>query len=137
VLAVDDAGVRGLYAPPRQVIIRRDDHSLVGVGEFPGFDPEHWPPPRLGDWPPTQLRGIPAEQLQATIARFSACWSRVMDAWFAGVTEPGPVLVEDIKEALHRRAFLDLMSFLPSYDRLNPAFAAWLSGMVGKGVSGS
>ena len=129
VLAID-GGVRGLYAPPRQVIIRRDDLSLVGVGEYPGFDPEHWPPTRLGDWPPAQLRGMPAGQLQATIARFSACWSRVLDAWFAGVAVPAPVLVVDIKEALHRRTMLDLMSFLPFYDRLNPAFAEWLTRMV-------
>lgn len=135
VLAVDASGVRGLYAPPRQVIIRRDDRSLVGVGEFPGFDPQYWPPPRLGDWPPTQLRGIPAAQLQATIARFSACWSRVMDAWFGGVTDPGPELVADIKESLYRRAFLDLMTLLPYYDRLNPAFAAWLTRMVAEGAS--
>jgi hypothetical protein len=129
VLAVDN-GVRGLYAPPRQVAISRRDKTLVGVGEFPGFDPEHWPPPRLGDWPPSQLHGLPQIQLQAMIARFSACWSRVLDAWFDEVVTPTPVLVADIKEALHRRTFLDLMSFLPYYERLNPVFAKWLSDMV-------
>ena len=134
VLAVED-GVRGLYAPPRQVILRREDLSLVGVGEYPGFDPEQWPPPRLGDWPPAQLRGMPAAQLQATIKRFSACWSRVLDAWFSGVEEPGPVLVADVKEALHRRTLLDVMAFLPYYDRLNPAFARWLSDMVARGAT--
>ncbi|HWV23736.1 MAG TPA: hypothetical protein VNZ58_06080, partial [Thermomicrobiales bacterium] len=40
VLAVDDEGHPGLYAPPRQVAIHRDDATLVGVGEFPGFDPD-------------------------------------------------------------------------------------------------
>jgi hypothetical protein len=132
VLAVDN-GVRGLYAPPRQVAISRDGNALVGVGEFPGFDPEHWPPPRLGDWPPSQLLGIPQLQLQAMIARFSGCWSRVLDAWFAEVVQPSPVLMADIKESLHRRATLDLMGFLPYYDRLNPVFAKWLTDMVGKG----
>jgi hypothetical protein len=131
VLAIDN-GVRGLYAPPRQVAVSRKDKSLVGVGEFPGFDPEHWPPPRLGDWPPSQLHGLPQLQLQAMIARFSTCWSRVLDAWFAQVVTPTPVLVADIKEALHRRTFLDLMSFLPYYDRLNPVFAKWLTDMVAR-----
>ena len=131
VLAVDN-GVRGLYAPPRQVTIRRSDRSLVGVGEYPGFDPENWPPPRLGDWPPAQLQGIPSAQLQAMIARFSACWSRVLDAWFDHVVEPTPILSADIKEALHRRLVLDLMDFIPYYDRLNPVFARWLSKMVGE-----
>lgn len=133
ILAIDDAGVRGLYAPPRQVAVRRNDGQLIGVGEFPGFDPEHWPPARLGDWPPSQIHGLPQEQLQSMIARFSACWSRVLDAWFAGVIEPKDQLRLDVQEALHRRAFLDLMEFLPYYDRLNPVFAKWLDDMVGVG----
>lgn len=131
VLAVDDGGQRGLYAPPRQAAIRRSDATLVGVGEYPGFDPEHWPPPRLGPWPPPQLNGIPAVQLQAMIQRFSACWSRVLEAWFAGVVDPTPVLRADVKEALHRRATLDLMEMHPYYERLNPVFAKWLNGILG------
>lgn len=132
VLAVDDSGTRGLFAPPRQVAISRNDNILIGVGEFPGFDPEHWPPSRLGDWPPPQLRAVPQVQLQAMIARFSACWSRVLDAWFAMVVEPNDVLRQDIREALNRRALLDLMEMLPLYDRLNPVFAKWLNDMVGE-----
>lgn len=131
ILAVDNSGTRGLYAPPRQVAISREDGRLIGVGEFPGFDPEQWPPPRLGDWPPNQVAGIPQLQLQSMIARFSACWSRVLDAWFSGQTQPSDQLREDVREALHRRAFLDLMEFLPYYDRLNPVFAKWLDEMVG------
>lgn len=136
VLAVDDSGTRGLYAPPRQVAVSREDGRLIGVGEFPGFDPEHWPPPRLGDWPPAQLDGLPQIQLQGMIARFSACWSRVLDAWFAGETKPSDRLRADVRESLHRRAFLELMEFLPYYDRLNPVFATWLDDMVG-GEEGS
>ena len=132
VLAVDDTGTRGLYAPPRQVGMSIKDGSLVGAGEFPGFDPEHWPPARLGDWPPPQLTEIPHVQLQAMIARFSACWSRVLDAWFAKVAEADDVLRQDVREGLHRRSMLDLMEMLPFYDRLNPVFAKWLNDMVGE-----
>ncbi len=131
VLAVDDNGTRGLYAPPRQVAINRESQELIGVGEYPGFDPEEWPPAHLGPWPPTQLQGISAVQLQAMIARFSACWSRVLDAWFAEVVRPTPVLRADAKEALHRRATLDLMEMLPYYEVLNPVFAKWLNDIVG------
>lgn len=132
VLAVDDTGTRGLYAPPRQVGISIKNGNLVGAGEFPGFDPEHWPPARLGDWPPPQLSGIPQAQLQAMIARFSACWSRVLEAWFAKVEEPGEALRDDVREGLHRRSMLDLMEMLPYYERLNPVFARWLNDMVGE-----
>lgn len=131
ILAVDDSGQPGLYAPPRQVAIQHDDGHLIGVGEYTGFDPEHWPPPRLGSWPPPQLREMPQIQLQAMIARFSACWSRVLEAWFAGQVEADAVLRADIQEALHRRAVLDLMEMLPYYDRLNPVFSKWLNNMLG------
>lgn len=131
VLAIDDTGRRGLYAPPRQVAIHVEDDALVGVGEFPGFDPEHWPPPRLGDWPPATLHGVDPEQIQAMIARFNACWSRVLEAWFAG-TEATPVLRADIFDALNWRRMLDLPSFLPYYQRLNPVFARWLETTVAR-----
>ena len=131
VLAVDDSGQRGLFAPPRQVAIHHENGTLIGVGEYPGFDPEHWPPPRLGNWPPPQVADIPQIQLQAMIARFSACWSRVLEAWFAGVVEANDVLRADIREGLHRRSMLDLMEMLPYYDRLNPVFAKWLKDTLG------
>jgi hypothetical protein len=56
VLAVD-SGRRGLYAPPRVVVLAFDTLQARGVGEFPGFEPENWPPERLGDWPPPELAG--------------------------------------------------------------------------------
>lgn len=131
VLAVDDDGQRGLYAPPRQVAIHLRDGTLVGVGEFPGFDPEHWPPPRLGDWPPASIAAIQHEQLQGIIARFNACWSRVLEAWFDRVTDSSTVLQADIEEALRYRAILDLPAFESYYERLNPVFAKWLKDMAG------
>lgn len=131
VLAVDDVGQRGLYAPPRQVAISLRDETLIGVGEFPGFDPEHWPPPRLGDWPPASVTTVQNEQLQAIIARFNACWSRVLEVWFAKVSAPTPVLKADIVEALRYRSLLDLPAFEDYYERLNPVFAKWLKDMAG------
>jgi hypothetical protein len=130
VLAVDDTGRRGLYAPPRQVAINIRDFTLIGVGEFPDFDPEHWPPPRLGDWPPRELASIDHEQLQGMIARFNACWSRVLEAWFSQQASTTPVLQADIRESLRYRAILDLPAFDAYYRRLNPVFAKWLADMA-------
>jgi hypothetical protein len=125
VLALDDQGYRGLYAPPRQVAVSIRDGKLVGVGEFPGFDPEHWPPPRLGSWPPATIASMPKEQLKGVIARFNACWSRILEAWFSEAA-PTPVLRADVSEALRYRALLDLPEFDAYYERLNPVFAKWL-----------
>ena len=83
ILAVDDLGQRGLYAPPRYVVISVRDNSLIGFGDFPGFDPEMWPPPRVGDWPPASVVSMPEQQMQGVIQRFSCCWSRILEAWFA------------------------------------------------------
>ena len=58
ILAVD-AGQRGLFAPPRIAVVRWPSAEPVGVGDAPGFDPERWPPPRLGDWPPPAVRDWP------------------------------------------------------------------------------
>lgn len=132
VLALDGLGQRGLYAPPRVVAIDWATGEPIGVGEFPGFDPELWPPPRLGDWPPKHLAGIPREQLSGAIHRFSACWSRVIDAWFAR-DQPGgppPSLVDDIRDALMYRDLLDLPGITPYYERLNPVFVRWLHEMT-------
>lgn len=129
VLAHDDLGRRGLYAPPRQVAISVREGTLVGVGEYPGFDPEHWPPPRLGDWPPRSITELPKDQLKGMIARFNAVWSRVLEAWFSNVTEPTPVLRADIAEGLRYRGILDLPAMEPYYERLNPVFAKWLRDM--------
>ncbi|MGC4191367.1 MAG: hypothetical protein QM589_09390 [Thermomicrobiales bacterium] len=126
VLALDGLGQRGLYAPPRVVAIDWQTQEPIGVGEFPGFDPESWPPPRLGEWPPKRLAGMPREQLQGTIQRFSACWSRVIDAWFVRSEGTLPSLADDIRDARMYRDILDLPTMIPYYERLNPVFAKWL-----------
>lgn len=125
VLALE-GGKRGLYAPPRVVVIDYGTGEARGVGEYPGFDPERWPPERLGDWPPRTLAGMHRLQLQGTIMRFSAVWNRILRAWFAKEIMDSPDLTADITEALATRAILDLPGLLPYYDRLNPVFAKWL-----------
>lgn len=126
VLALD-GGRRGLYAPPRVVVIDQGTGEARGVGEFPGFDPERWPPDRLGDWPPPGLAGLHRLQLQGTIMRFSAVWNRILNAWFAKEVMDSPDLTADVTEALATRTTLDLPAMLAYYDRLNPVFAKWLA----------
>lgn len=125
VLAVDD-GRRGLYAPPRVVVINFDSGEPVGVGEFPGFEPERWPPERLGDWPPQATRDLHQRQFEGIIARTSACWKRVLDAWFGAGADLESDLPGDIRESLGFRGVLDVPELLPYYDRLNPHFGRWL-----------
>lgn len=125
VLAVGD-GTPGLFAPPRLVVVDFATLDAIGVGEFPGFDPQDWPPPQLGDWPPDAVRRFHRLQLQGTIQRFSACWRRVLGAWFERSGTVPADLASDISESLRYRAMLDLPGFLPYYDRLNTAFAQWL-----------
>lgn len=132
ILAVDDLGRRGLFSPPRMAVVTWETHEPVGVREFPDFDPENWPPRRLGDWPAPQTARMTPEQLEATIKRFSACWSRVMDAWFARQedADAGPALRADVQEALSLRQVLDPESMEPVYRRMNPRFAEWLDRLV-------
>lgn len=126
VLALD-GGRRGLYAPPRVVVIDYGTGEAKGVGEFSGFDPERWPPERLGDWPPRSLAGLHRLQLQGTIMRFSAVWNRILKAWFSKDIMDSSDLTADIVEALATRTTLDLPAMAAYYDRLNPVFAKWLA----------
>lgn len=121
-----DQGTRGLYSPPRVVVIDFATGVARGVGEFPGFDPESWPPPRLGDWPPPVLGALHRQQVQGSIMRFSALWKRILEAWFSKDLMESPELTADIQEALMLRERLDLPAMLPLYDRMNPVFARWL-----------
>lgn len=125
VLAVE-AGHRGLYAPPRVVVIDVVSGEPVGVGEYPGFDPEQWPPKRLGDWPPPATLNLGQRQLEGMIARMSACWKRVLDGWFGLGLELDVDLPADIRHSLELRAILDLPALLPYYEALNPGFTRWL-----------
>jgi hypothetical protein len=131
VLAVD-GGRRGLYAPPRVVVLALDTMEPRGVGEFPGFDPESWPPARLGDWPPPQLARLPQQQVQGTIMRFSAVWYRLLQAWFASEVVDSPDLRLDAREALILIERLDVPGMLPCYARLNPVFWKWLTRHAGE-----
>ncbi|MBA2518151.1 MAG: hypothetical protein H0V24_00640, partial [Chloroflexia bacterium] len=80
-VALDNAGRRGLYAPPRVVVLSYPEGEPLGTGEYPGFDPKRWPPRRLGNWPPPASRLLSPPRLQATITRFTACWHRLLTAW--------------------------------------------------------
>ena len=132
VLAVD-SGHRGLFAPLRVVVIDFHTNEVRGVGEFPGFDPDDWPPPRLGDWPPATIAAMQRQQLQGTIMRFSAVWKRVLDAWFETEIVDPASLAAEIGEGLDLRARLDVPEMAPYYDRLNPIFARWLRQRQGAG----
>ena len=85
ILAVGDGG-RGLYAPVRVVTMTIEGPEPFGVGEFPGFAPDDWPPPRVADWPPPGIRDMDNLRLQATIARFSAVAVRLFNALFEAST---------------------------------------------------
>ncbi len=119
-----DAGQRGLYAPPRIAVVRWPSAEAVGVGDAPGFDPSHWPPPRLGDWPPPAVRNWEPHRLAGTIERFSAIWARLLDTWFGGETY---LQLEDEKR--EARLLLDRLvpeALLAIYAELSPRFWAWL-----------
>jgi hypothetical protein len=124
ILAID-AGQRGLFAPPRIAVLRWPSVEPVGVGDAPGFDPERWPPPRLGDWPPPAVSGWPPYRLAGTIERFSAILVRLLDTWFSG---EGYRQLDDEK----REAGLLLTRLVPQgmhelYGEISPRFWAWLT----------
>ena len=121
-----DGSSPGLYAPPRIVALNRATLAAIGVGEFPGFDPELWPPERVSEWPLPSIRDVSPDQLRGIIQRFSACWLRVLNTWFGADVEPYRFLKDDIAAALHYRSILDSTTMDPYYDRMNPAFAKWL-----------
>jgi hypothetical protein len=125
ILAVDE-GRRGLYAPPRVVVIEFATRKARGVGEYPGFNPDTWPPARLGDWPPRGLADRSQQEVQGIIMRFSALWHRILEAWFSKEIVQTPDLAAEIVEALELRSRLDLPAMGAIYDRLNPVFAKWI-----------
>ena len=120
-----DQGQRGLYAPPRVVVVDPGTMQVRGVGEFPGFDPETWPPKRVGDWPPRSIAAMTQAQVQGTILRFGALWLRILDAWFDGAQDA--VVPGEFEEAVDLRNRLDVTGMAESYERLNRAFARWLA----------
>ena len=126
ILAVDDLGRQGLYAPPRIAVIEWTNRTPVGVREFPGFDPEDWPPKRLSDWPVPGVARLVPEQLEATIMRFGACWSRVIDAWFGTRDRVTDVLIADVAESREWLEVLDPPPMAGVYRTLNRPFASWI-----------
>jgi len=124
ILAVDQ-GRRGLYAPARVAVLAYPGGEPVGVGEFPGFEPERWPPPRLGDWPPAALVGVAPARLGGMVTRFAGCWRRLLDAWIAG--GDGRHRRDDGVEALALLARLDPPGMVGVYRRLNAEFWRWLA----------
>ena len=124
ILAVD-AGERGLYAPPRIAVVRWPAAEAVGVGDAPGFDPAHWPPPRLGDWPPAAVRGWEPARLAGTIERFTAVWGRLLDVWFSG--EGYPQLGDEQWEARLLLEQLVPPAMIEIDVALSPRFWVWLT----------
>jgi hypothetical protein len=124
ILAVD-AGQRGLYAPARIAVVRWPSAEAVGVGDALGFDPAHWPPPRLGDWPPPGTHGWDQVRLAGTVERFAAIWRRLLDVWFGGVEYLQ--LPDEKVEARQLLGRLLSEAMLPFYAQLSPPFWAWLS----------
>jgi hypothetical protein len=127
-VAVDDTGRRGLYAPPRLVVTTFPQGEPVGVGEFDGFDPDQWPPERLGDWPPPGMAGLDQTRLQAMISRFAGCWSRLLAAWLS--VADYPQRTDEAAEALSLLRHLDAPAMASIYQRMNPPFWSWLTGKI-------
>jgi len=125
ILAVDDARRRGVYAPARSVVVAWPGGEPVGVGELPGFDPERWPPPRLGDWPPAGTRGIEPGRLRGVVARFGACWVRLLDAFLGG--EEYPQRADEAAEARALLRVLESPAMAGVYGGLSPRFWGWLT----------
>ena len=131
ILAVDDLGQRGLYAPPRMAVVSWASSEPIGAREFEDFDPESWPPRRLSDWPAPEVAGLEQERLEAMIQRFSACWTRLIDAWFGSRQRRDDVVVADAVEAIRLRNVLDPSAMQPIYRQMNPAFDDWIQGLTG------
>ena len=123
-VAADSSRRPGFFAPPRVAVMTYPAAAPVGVGEFPGFDPGHWPPPRLGDWPPVDLRTFGQGRMAATIARFSCCWHRLLTAWLA--SNDYPHRRDESAEALALLTVLDPPPMREVYEQLNPRFWHWL-----------
>lgn len=125
-VAVDDSGRRGLYAPPRVVVSTFPQGEPIGAGEFADFDPEQWPPRRLGDWPPPGMAALDQSRLRALITRFAGCWGRLLSAWLT--VADYPQRADEAAEALALLERLDAPAMLDVYQRMNPRFWSWITG---------
>lgn len=120
ILAIDDVGRPGLYAPARVVVVSHDDGRPYGIGEFPGFDPDVWPPTRLGDWPPAAVTTMPRRQLAGVVARFNGVWLRVLTAAIENTTHLQATNERAEAATLIRQ--LDAHGMVEVYRRLNEPF---------------
>lgn len=123
-VAADNSGRPGLYTPPRVVVMTFPAGEPIGVGEADWFDPEHWPPRRLGDWPPAAMRQFDQPRLQATVARSTAIWSRLLTAWLSEADYPQRA--DEGAEALALLDRLDAPAMRGIYEQMNPRFWKWV-----------
>lgn len=119
-----DNGLPGLYAPPRVAVLEWRTAEPRGIGEFPGFSPDAWPPPRLGDWPPPGIRDLPPDVIAASVARLSGCLGRLIGH---ALELAPPAVPTDVADALQLIARLDVPSMMPYYERLSPDFGRMLN----------
>ncbi len=124
-LAVGDDRQPGLYGPTRAVILPFPEGDVVGATDAPGFDPDAWPPRRLGPWPPPGLAGFDPARLAGVVRRFSALWERLLAAFLAG--EDDPYRHDEAAEARLLLALLDPAPMLRVYGEMSPRFWAWLT----------
>lgn len=125
ILASDDAGRPGLYSPARVVVVSMGDGKPYGIGEFPGFDPDQWPPRRLGDWPPAATLTLPHRQLVAKVARFNGVWLRLLTSYTATTTYPQ--VHTERRESRNLVRELDITDMDAVYAQLNRSFWEWLA----------
>lgn len=120
ILATGDDGRPGLFAPARVVVVSLSEGKPYGIGDFPGFDPDHWPPERLGDWPPSATMTLSRQQLAATVARFNGVWLRLVEA--ATTLTTYPELSQDRREAVRILSVLEVPDMAAVYRTLNEEF---------------
>ena len=120
ILAAGDDGRPGLFAPARVVVVSLTDGKPYGIGEFAGFDPDQWPPERLGDWPPPATMALPRQQLAATVARFNGVWLRVIEAAARNTTYPA--IYQERREAKTLLAVLEAPAMAAVYRSVNTSF---------------
>lgn len=126
ILATGEDGRPGLFAPARVVVVSLSDGKPYGIGEYPGFDPDDWPPERLGDWPPSATMTLSRQQLAATVARFNGVWLRVLEA--ATTVTTYPELSHDRREAVRILSVLEVPGMSAVYRTLNEEFWDGLQG---------
>lgn len=124
-IASDESKRAGIYGPTRVVVLGWDDESIVGATDAPGFDPLNWPPPRLSTWPPPGLDGIERERLSGIVARFSAIWARLLDAYLSGAEYPQRQF--EAREAVQLLGLLDPPPMTTIYHEVSPRFWMWLT----------